>query len=188
MDRLYLVPVFYFLLGFVHMTFALLALLCMVLPFIMAYRDRRLSWCSGTCPRAGLFKRVGRLTTDRPVNRRIISKRTRGWVLTYFCINMTFILLSTVMVSIGRIAPIDRIRFLILFELPLQIPQVLELGWVPDALIHLSFRFYSVMLTSFLVGLILALVYKPRTWCAVCPVNSMTKNMLKKLESSENQR
>ena len=41
-----------------------------------------------------------------------------------------------------------------------------------------SFGFYSLMLTS-LLGLIVMVLYKPRTWCAFCPMGTMTQSICK---------
>ena len=42
-----------------------------------------------------------------------------------------------------------------------------------------SFGFYSLMLTSLLLGLIVLVLYKPRTWCAFCPMGTMTQSICK---------
>ncbi|WP_321992669.1 hypothetical protein [Marispirochaeta aestuarii] len=36
-----------------------------------------------------------------------------------------------------------------------------------------------MMATSFLVGTLLAILYRPRTWCRVCPVSTMSDRVLK---------
>ena len=35
------------------------------------------------------------------------------------------------------------------------------------------------MLTSLLIGLIVMVLYKPRTWCAFCPMGAMTQSICK---------
>ncbi|MFQ7160316.1 MAG: 4Fe-4S binding protein, partial [Ruthenibacterium sp.] len=35
--------------------------------------------------------------------------------------------------------------------------------------------FYSLMLTSTMLGILTMLVYKPRTWCVYCPMGTMTQ-------------
>ncbi|HSP48324.1 MAG TPA: 4Fe-4S binding protein, partial [Clostridiaceae bacterium] len=39
---------------------------------------------------------------------------------------------------------------------------------------HLAFRLYSMTLTSTVIGLIMGALYRPRTWCSVCPVNTVS--------------
>ena len=45
-------------------------------------------------------------------------------------------------------------------------------GTVADWVAQFSFGFYSLMLTSLLLGLIVMVLYKPRTWCAFCPMGT----------------
>ena len=48
-------------------------------------------------------------------------------------------------------------------------------GLVPDWIAQYSFGFYSIMLTSTLIGLIVMALYRPRTWCSFCPMGTMTQ-------------
>jgi len=52
-------------------------------------------------------------------------------------------------------------------------------GTVADWVAQFSFGFYSLMLTSLLLGLIVMVLYKPRTWCAFCPMGTMTHGICK---------
>ena len=58
-------------------------------------------------------------------------------------------------------------------------------GWTysgsifPDCVAQFSFGFYSLMLTSLLIGLIVMIFFKPRTWCAFCPMGTMTQAICK---------
>ena len=42
-----------------------------------------------------------------------------------------------------------------------------------------AFGFYSVMLTSTLLGLITMVLFKPRSWCVYCPMGTMTQMICK---------
>ena len=42
-----------------------------------------------------------------------------------------------------------------------------------------AFGFYSMMLTSNLIGWIVMALYKPRTWCVFCPMGTMTQLICK---------
>ncbi len=181
-NLLFIITIAFFISGFVNITFSLLALLCMVIPFIMVYRDRKLSWCQGACPRADYLTKIGRFSLRKPVPRSLVSAKTRQIVLSYFCVNLMFIGLSTFMVSQGKLAPIDRVRFLIFLEIPWSLPQLVVLDRIPDVLIHFSYRLYSIMFTSTVLGTVLAILYKPRTWCGVCPMNTMSANVLRNLK------
>ena len=52
-------------------------------------------------------------------------------------------------------------------------------GMVSDWIAQFSFGFYSLMLTSTLIGLIVMALYKPRSWCAFCPMGTMTQGICK---------
>ena len=58
-------------------------------------------------------------------------------------------------------------------------------GMVPDWTAQFSFGFYSLMLTSLLIGLIVMFFFKPRSWCAFCPMGTMTQ-VVCKLKNKEN--
>ncbi|MBI9108572.1 MAG: 4Fe-4S binding protein [Spirochaetales bacterium] len=182
---IFLITLAYFLLPFVNILFALTAIACMALPFIILRITRKKTWCRGLCPRADFFTKL------RPAN---IGFRQPKWfnlkkiaiiMLYYFGINIFFITMSTIMVGLGRINPIDRIRLLIMFQLPWELPQLFTIAAIPAPLLHLSYRFYSLMLTSTLLGSILAVLFKPKTWCAVCPINSISEGMLSSMKRKE---
>lgn len=94
-------------------------------------------------------------------------------MLIYFSLNFFMILMSTFMVFMDKREPLDKIRFLIAFQLPWDIPQLLNIGLISDWAVHFSFRLYSMMFTTTTLGLLLALLYRPRTWCAICPMGTL---------------
>jgi polyferredoxin len=94
--------------------------------------------------------------------------------------------MSTIMVSRGVRDPLERIKFLILFQIPWNIPQVLDFGSIPGWIVHLSFRVYSMMFTTTVLGLVLAGIFKPRTWCMICPVNTISDLALSRMKTKDN--
>ena len=42
-----------------------------------------------------------------------------------------------------------------------------------------AFGFYSIMLTSTVLGLITMILFKPRSWCVYCPMGTMTQIICK---------
>jgi polyferredoxin len=174
---LFLITLGYFALGIINIHLALTALICMALPFILLYRSGKKQWCHGYCPRADFFSLIKAKGKGKKAPSWLISPKARNGILSYFCVNLMLITTSTWMVALGKIAPIEKIRLFIVFELPLVLPQLVELGDVPQAITHLAYRFYSVMISSTLLGLILTLFFKPKTWCAVCPVSTMSSRI-----------
>lgn len=63
------------------------------------------------------------------------------------------------------------------------LPAALALG-LSRTLFHsgvaqFAFGFYSVMLTSTVLGLITMVLFKPRSWCVYCPMGTMTQLICK---------
>ena len=50
---------------------------------------------------------------------------------------------------------------------------------VPNWITQFSFGFYSIMLTSTIIGFLVNILYKPRTWCSFCPMGTMTQTICK---------
>lgn len=176
---LFILTILFFALSFINIHFALLGFLCIGIPFSIIFIKKKSLWCKGYCPRSSLFTTCGKL---KPYpNKKTPDFFTKGnlkWIiLIYFSISILLIINSTIGVSMGRILAIEEVRFL--FFIPVsKLPQLLNIksqAW----LIHLSYRFFSMLFTTTIVGLILAAIYKPKTWCVVCPVNTVSKLYIK---------
>ncbi len=174
MDGLWVITVLFFSLGFVHIGFSLLGLFCMGFPFALYLKSGEKLWCKKYCPRASLFLRIlHKISLKKPLLKGFTKQNVKTGVLIYFGINVFFATMSTIMVSLGRVAPIDYVRFLIVFPIPVAFPQLLQFTISPW-LLHLSYRIYSMMLTSTTIGLILGFLYVPRAWCVICPIQTLT--------------
>ncbi len=175
---LFIITILYFILPMINIYLALTAAGCILIPFLLLKRSGRNIWCAYACPRANSLSRLRFLNIGFKTPEWLKGKSMRNNMLIYFGINFSFIALSTIMVSAGRINPIDKIRLLIIFQLPFSLPQLFPPETPAAPVLHLAYRFYSFMLTSTLLGIILAILFKPRTWCAICPVNSISIKML----------
>lgn len=176
---LFIITIAYFALGLVNIHFALLGLICMGIPIYILFRYRKKTWCQKYCPRASLCTTVGKVKPYKHITTpKFLAKGSMKWImLAYFSFNMIVMIFSTVMVATGKAAPFDHVRLLFVLKLP-EIPQLFTLhisGW----LLHLSYRFFSMMMTTTLLGLILALIYRPRTWCAICPISTVSNAYIK---------
>ncbi|MBU3113454.1 4Fe-4S binding protein [Clostridium lacusfryxellense] len=83
----------------------------------------------------------------------------------------------------------ENVRFMLAFQIPMNMPQLLNISSIPNWAVHLSFRAYSMMLTTTAIGLILGFIYRPRTWCTICPVNTISDIAIKniKLKGDKNE-
>lgn len=178
---LFLITLSYFILGFINIHFALLGLMCMFLPFVILFKKKKKTWCQGYCPRASLYTFCGKFkkSISRKTPHFFIHGNMKWIVLFYFGLSLFFITMSTIRVADNIMPPMKYLKFLIFFRIPLELPQLFDFffaSWVT----HLSYRFYSLMMTSTVLGLILALVFKPRTWCTICPIATVSDVILKK--------
>jgi hypothetical protein len=179
---LYVVTILFFILGFFNIIFAWLGFVCLTLPFVMLVKDKKKTWCQKYCPRASLFTTLfkGKSLTGKTVPKWIVNKTAKRIILIYFSFNLFVLIMSTIMVSKGRVDVVDKIRFLMAFQLPWNLPQFLNIKSIPNWAVHLSFRIYSMMFSTTVIGLLLGWLYKPRTWCTICPVNTISDISLKK--------
>ncbi len=179
---LYLLTITFFILGFVNIHFSLLGIICMTLPIILVFKDRKKTWCQSYCPRASLYTTLGKKKrwTSLKTPQYFISGNMKWIVLTYFGMSLFIILMTTLRVSLGMMPSMNYLRFLIVIPLPFKMPQLFEIMEVAPWLTHLSYRFYSMMMTTTILGFILAMVYKPRTWCTICPIATISDEILKR--------
>jgi len=186
-NYLYIITILLFSLGFFNIIFAWLGFICLVLPFILLLINKRKIWCQNYCPRANLFSTLfkSRSLTGTAGPNWLIRGGAKWVVLAYFVFNLFVLTMSTIMVFKGRREAVESIRFLLAFKLPWDIPQLLNLGTFPDWAVHLSFRIYSMMFTTTVLGLLLAWVFKPRTWCTICPINTTSDLLLNKKKYRE---
>lgn len=174
---LFFLTLAYFALGFVSILTANLALLCMTIPFILLAKAKKKTWCQHYCPRASLIDKVGRKHDWRKNPTFITNGKLRPFMLWYFGLNLLFITGSTIQVALGRMPAMPYLRLFIAIPL-FPLPQVVTLEAAPF-LMHLSYRFYSMMLSTTIIAVVLSRIYRPRLWCAVCPVGNLSDRMLK---------
>jgi len=179
--------ILFFVLGIFNLLFAYLGFICMITPFILLLRDRKKTWCQRYCPRASLFDVLftGRSLTGRPAPRFLTGRLVRNGFLVFFLINLFMLTMSTIMVSLGRVAAMEHLRFLIAFRLPFTVPQLIGMPVVPAWVLHLSFRITSMMMSTTVIGLLLGWIYRPRTWCAVCPIGTLSDKALHAMKKGE---
>lgn len=177
---IYLLTLLYFAMGFVNITASLLAFVCIIAPFaIVAIKNKKL-WCSSMCPRADFFSLFKNVRAGSKAPKYLIGKGMKRGILIYFIISFSFAILTTILVGFGRIKIMDSVRLFIFFRIPVNMPQIFDFSFVSDFIIHFSYRLYSIMLSSTILGTTLALLFKPKSWCAICPMNTLSSALLKK--------
>lgn len=181
-NYLFLFTLGFFVIGIINIHFALLGIICMLTPFILLWKNKKKTWCQGYCPRANLYTKIGKqpFFPSYHTPAYLIRGNMKWIMLGYFGISLFFITMSTIAVARGFREPMNYLRFLIILPIPFELPQIFQITKLPVFLSHLSYRFYSMMLTTTILGLILGIFFKPRTWCVICPINTTSDLLLKK--------
>ena len=181
MEYSYLFTISFFILGIFNIVFARIGFLCLIMPFAFVIKDNKRTWCQSYCPRSNLLTRLSaRIGAHRKAPKWLIHGTGKRVMLTYFSINMLMICLSTLMVFLDNRDPLEKIRFLMAFQLPWNMPNLLNIGVMPDWVVHLGFRVYSMMLTTTIIGLFISFIFKSKTWCTVCPMGTLSSMALRK--------
>jgi hypothetical protein len=157
-----------------HIGFALLGLACYAgaVGFYLVKRDK--TWCTKICPRASfLSKTLSKISLHKKMPKHLTHQNVKSFFVWYMGLNFFFATMSTIMVALGRMDGLLHVRLFMAFQAPFTLPQLLSIS-LPEFLTHFSYRIYSMTLSSTLIGLVLGVLYAPRTWCAVCPVNTLS--------------
>lgn len=177
-NKLFILPVVYLLLPFINIHFALLALLCFGAPVIVLFYTKSRKYCTGYCPRSQLLNQTKPISCQKNPPKMFTNGSLRKFLFGYFIVNILFIVMSTIMVANGQSEPLLMVRMFVVIPLsPLfQLFTIESIPWV----IHLSYRLYSMIFTTIVLGLVFAYFYRPRTWCQVCPITSVSNLYLNK--------
>ena len=188
-DYLWIWAILYFALGFFNILFAWLGMIDFLLPLGLAVFGGSKFFCNNFCGRGQLLALLGgRLGCSRGKSapRWLSSRAFRYGFLLFFLAMFGNMVFQTWLVAAGASSLREAIKLFWTIRVPW--------GWtytastVPEWVAQFSFGFYSLMLTSLLLGLIAMVLYKPRTWCAFCPMGTMTQGIcrLRSAGRSEN--
>ena len=178
-DYLWIFSTLYLILGFFNILFAWLGLICFITPLAISLINGKKTYCNKYCGRGQLFMLLGgRFGLSRKKNtpKWLISPWFRYGFLTFFLTMFVMMLWNTYLVFAGA-----------------DLKQTVTLFWtfkVPwhwayhgtlfsEGVAQFAFGFYSMMLTSTLLGFIAMILFKPRSWCAFCPMGTMTQTICK---------
>lgn len=179
-DYLWIWPIIYFSLGFFNILFAWLGMIDFVVPIFIASLGGGKVFCNRYCGRGRLFATLPKLLKIK--SRKVAPSWMYGKVFRYgFLIffltmfgNMVY---QTYLVFAGSASLRTVVKLFWTFKLPWN--WAYTVTGVPAWITQFSYGFYSLMLTSTLIGLIVMILYKPRTWCTFCPMGTMTQEICK---------
>ncbi len=179
-DYLWIWSIVYFSLGFYNILFAWLGMIDFFLPIIISIAGGGKFFCNRFCGRGQLFNLCGtklKLSRMKSTPRWMSTKYFRYGFLLFFLVMFGTMVWNTYLVAVGTVPLKKVIQLFWTFKVPWQ--------WVssgsifPAWVVQFSLGFYSLMLTSTLIGLMVMLLFKPRTWCAFCPMGTMTQEICK---------
>ncbi len=179
-DYLWIWSIVYFALGFFNILFAWLGMIDFLVPIIIAAAGGNKVFCNNFCGRGQLFGVLGKsckCSLNKPTPRWISSKWFRYGFLVFFLTMFGVMIFQTYLVASGAQSLREVLKLFWTFKVPFQ--WTYSGNIVPDWVAQFSFGFYSMMLTSTLIGLIVMVLFKPRTWCAFCPMGTMTQTICK---------
>ena len=188
-DYLWIFSTVYLILGFVNILFAWLGLLCFFIPLLISIFGGSKAYCNRYCGRGQLFSLLGGrfgLSRKKDIPRWMRSKPFRYGFLVFFFVMFFQMLFVTGLVFAGTRELSEVVTLLWTIKLPWH--------WAyhgtlfSTGVAQFAFGFYSVMLTSTVLGLLTMALFKPRSWCVYCPMGTMTQLVCKakaKTSSSE---
>ena len=174
-DYLWIFELVYFSLGFFNILFAWLGLFMFTVPLILAAGGWDKAYCNRYCGRGQLFVLLGgrlKLSRWHNVPAWLRSRTFRLAFLIFFILMFANMLHVTWLVFDGSEAMRQSVTLLWMFKLPWHWAYH---GNATPWAVQFAFGFYSIMLTSTVLGIISLLLWKPRSWCVYCPMGTMTQ-------------
>ncbi|MCQ2604164.1 MAG: 4Fe-4S binding protein [Spirochaetia bacterium] len=179
-DHLWIWEIAYFTMGFFNILFAWLGMLDFLLPLLIAIFGGGKFFCNHLCGRGQLYNILGhenKCSINKNTPAFFASKWFRYGFLAFFMTMFVNMLFQTYLVAAGARDLQETIMLLWTFRIPWG--WTYTAGTVPGWIAQFSFGFYSLMLTSLLVGLITMVFFRPRSWCTFCPMGTMTQLICK---------
>ncbi len=179
-DYLWIFSAVYLLLGFFNILFAWLGLLCFLIPLIISATGHGKAYCNRYCGRGQLFSLIGGklgLSRKKDVPKWMKSKWFRYGFLIFFFVMFGQMLWNTYLVFAGAQSLREVVKLIWTIKVPW--------NWVyhgtlfSDGVAQFAFGFYSIMLTSTILGFLTMILFKPRSWCVYCPMGTMTQLICK---------
>ena len=179
-DYLWIFSTIYLLLGFFNILFAWLGLICFITPLMISLIRGNKAYCNRYCGRGQLFSLLGGrfgLSRKHDMPKWMRSPWFRYGFLIFFLAMFGVMIWNTYLVFAGLQELKQVVTLLWTFKLPWQwaCPELA----VNPGVAQFAFGFYSIMLTSTLLGLITMVLFKPRSWCVYCPMGTMTQTICK---------
>lgn len=185
-DYLWIYAGLYLFLGSFNILFAWLGVMDVLMALVFAIFGGNKFFCNHLCGRGQLLGMIGtelKCSRCQPTPGWLCSKWFRYGFMIFFMVMFGNMVLKTYLVAAGASTLQEDINLFWTFDVPW--------GWTytdgmaADWVAQFGFGFYGLMLTSLILGLVVMVFYKPRTWCAFCPIGTMTQGICKLKNDNE---
>jgi len=180
-EKMWIVSILYFALGFFNIIFAWLGMLCFVIPIMMSMFGKEKVFCNSYCGRGQLFTLLGsgkKMSLNRDLPVFLKSRCFRYGFLLFFMVMFVNMLFATWAVFSGSGSLNASVRLFWTFDVPWEWANRAGES-IPLWAVQFAYGFYSLMLTSLILGLLSMFIYKPRSWCVYCPMGTATQMICK---------
>ena len=176
-DYLWIASAVYLILGMFNILFAWLGMICFITPLAVAIITGNKGYCHKYCGRGQLFAKLGaKISRNKPMPKFMRTSYFRYGFLTFFMTMFFNMLFTTYLVFAGTSELSEVVTLLWTFKLPWSFANTTSITpWIAQY----AFGFYSVMLTSTVIGIVTMILYKPRSFCVYCPMGTMTQGICK---------
>lgn len=176
-DYMWIASLLYIILGFFNIIFAWLGMICFITPILISSVFGNKNYCYKYCGRGKLLQLMGekfKLSRNKSIPAWLRSSVFRYGFMIFFMTMFMSMVYFTYKVFAG-VEDVSRVvTILWTFKLPWHWVSEFGIdGWV----VQYAYGFYSVMLTSTILGIVTMALYKPRSWCVYCPMGTMTQGI-----------
>ncbi|MBP9627480.1 MAG: 4Fe-4S binding protein [Synergistaceae bacterium] len=152
---------------------------CFLTPLLLSLSKKGKVYCNKFCGRGQLFTLLGdkyKLSAYRETPSFLRSHWFRYGFLAFFMLTFVNMLYLTYLVFSNTYSVEESLTLLWVFSLPWNWAIRTDVSpWITQ----FSVGLYGIMMTSLLLGITSMLLFKPRSWCAYCPVGTMTQIIAK---------
>ena len=184
-NYLWIWSVIYFTMGFFNIIFAWLGLISFFLPLAFAIGKGSKGFCNRYCDRGQLLQMLGSqkgFSRKKDMPEWMKDKPFRYGFMVFFLAMFGNMLFGTYQVFREAASLREVVTLFWTLDMPWQFAYH---GSAEPWIAQFAFGFYSLMLTSAILGILTMLFYKPRSWCVYCPMGTMTQLICKAKSGKE---
>lgn len=176
-DYLWIVEITYFILGFFNILFAWIGMIFFITPLAISLINGNKSYCNKYCGRGQLFAKLGEnFSRNKPLPNFMRTTYFRYSFLIFFMTMFLNMVFTTYLVFVDLVNLSETVTLLWTFKVPWDFANTTAISpWIAQ----FAFGFYSVMMTSTIIGMATMLFFKPRGFCVYCPMGTMTQGICK---------